>query len=652
MPTYLAADLRASLERRVFPGAPNDLGWSQQAELTDVNREYFGVSVALSADGSIALVGAPDATVGGNVYQGTVYVFVRIGSTWTQQASLTAADSAANDDFGWSVALSADGTTALIGANYKTVGANSHQGVAYVFGRSGSYWTQLAELTAADGVAQDEFGSAVAMSTDGTTALIGAPYQNAGHGAVYVFNANGGNWTRQQTLTAADGAPSDDFGWSVALSADGTTALIGADFKTLGGHPTQGAAYVFTRGGTSWSQQAELNAADGAPSDFFGDSAALSADGSTALIGALGKSAPNSEQGAAYVFTRSGTSWTQQQELTAADGAALAVFGSWVTLSTDGRAALIGADGQSVGADVEQGAAYVFRLIGSSWSQQQELTAADGTGLGGFGRSVALSADQTTAFVGAVGKGAAYVFAAPAGPAETATPIDTAPPTDSPSSTPTSTSTATATPTATATTTASPTGTAAAPSIAANVSRVSPFQPVALTCTHFGGAETIAVFWDSIHTRPLTTTLTDGSGALSTTVTAPQAISGTHTIIAVGLTTHLYATTPMTVQPELLVRPSSGPAGTRMVTMGFGFGGGQPITVYRDMPATPLGTASSNALGTFYGASAVTGTVPLAASVGQHRVYGIGPDRSVVVSTTFVVTGPAGHRARPERRRH
>jgi hypothetical protein len=352
------------------------------------------------------------------------------------------------------------------------------------------------------------------------------------------------------------------------------------------------------------------------------------------------------------VFTRSGTSWTQQQELTAADGAALATFGSWVTLSADGQTALVGADEQSVGADVQQGAVYAFHLIGSSWGQQQELTAADGTGLGGFGRSVALSADESISLVGAVGKGAAYAFAAPAGPTATATPTDIAPPTDSPSSTPTNTSTATATPTAAATATASPTGTAASPSIAANVTRVSPFQPVALTGTRFDANESIAVFWDSIHTRPLTTTLTDSSGAFSTIIAAPQAISGTHTLISVGLTTHPYATTPMIIQPELLVKPSSGASGSQMVAVGFGFGGGQPITVYWDKPATTLGTASSNALGTFYGASAVTGTVPLAASVGPHRVYGIGPNHTAAVSTPFTVTGPTGRRTRPAHRRY
>ncbi len=307
-------------------------------------------------------------------------------TTWSQQAELTASDGTSNDYLGFSVAVS--GTTALVG----TYGKNNFAGAAYVFVRSGSTWSQQAKLTAADGAANDRFGWSVAVS--GGTALVGAPDKNSGAGAAYMFVRSGTSWSQQAELTASDGAASDYFGYAVALN--GSTALIGANGKD----GSAGAAYVFVRSGTSWSQQAELTAADGAANDNFGQSVALS--GGTALVGAYGN---NSNTGAAYVFVRSGTSWSQQAELTAADGAANDNFGQSVALS--GTTALVGANGHN-----NAGAAYVFVRSRASWSQQAELTASDGAAGAYFGYAVALSGNS--AVVGAPLKnsstGAAYVF--------------------------------------------------------------------------------------------------------------------------------------------------------------------------------------------------------------------------------------------------
>ena len=150
----------------------------------------FGYSVSLSADGNTALIGAYGATVGANAYQGAAYVFVISGGTWSQQQKLTASDGAAGDYFGCSVSLSGDGNTALIGANAATVGANTYQGAAYVFVISGGTWSQQQKLTASDGAAYDQFGCSVSLSADGNTALIGAwatVGANAYQGAAYVF---------------------------------------------------------------------------------------------------------------------------------------------------------------------------------------------------------------------------------------------------------------------------------------------------------------------------------------------------------------------------------------------------------------------------------------------------------------------------------
>jgi hypothetical protein len=189
---------------------------------------------------------------------------------------------AANDLFGRTVAIAGAGDTVLVGARFDDVGANTNQGSAYVFVRSGSTWTQQAKLTAADGVATDLFGNSVALSGD--TALVGAYYDDVGaiggEGSAYVFVRSGSTWTQQAQLTAADSANSDQFGISVALSGD--TALVGAwlnDVVTT----DQGAAYVFVRSGSTWTQQARLTVADGAPFDQFGFSVALGGSGDTAL---------------------------------------------------------------------------------------------------------------------------------------------------------------------------------------------------------------------------------------------------------------------------------------------------------------------------------------------------------------------------------
>ena len=384
--------------------------WVQQAELTasdGASGDEFGYSVAVS--GSTAVVGAPTHTVGSNTQEGAAYVFVQSGTTWSQQAELTASDGAANDGFGWSVAVS--GGTALVGNPGHTVGSNQSQGTAYVFVQSGTTWNQQAELTASDGGQFYEFGNSVALQ--GSTAIVGSPGyadgSNTDQGAVYVFVQSGTTWNQQAELTASDGTQSDNFGTSVALS--GNTFVAGAPNHQVGSNASQGAAYVFVQSGTSWSQQAELTSSDGAANDEFSYSVAIS--GGTAVVGAPQHTvSSNQQQGAAYLFTQSGTSWSQQMELTASDGAA----GDFLGFSTgiaDG-AAVVGAPLHPIGSSL--GAQYVFVPSGNTWSQQSELSA---SGAGGLGWSSAFDGASSVAgaIVSTVGstsdQGSAYVFAAP-----------------------------------------------------------------------------------------------------------------------------------------------------------------------------------------------------------------------------------------------
>jgi len=271
--------------------------------------------------------------------------FVTAASFFPQSevAKLVASDAQANDNFGGSVAVSGD--TAVIGA-YSEATGGSDAGAAYVFTRSGGAWTQQAKLLASDAQANDYFGYSVAVSGD--TAVIGAYAEDTGGstaGAAYVFTRTGGSWTQQAKLMASDAQASDFFGASVAVSGD--TAVIGAYREATGGS-TAGAAYVFTRTGGSWTQQAKLMASDAQGNDFFGASVAVSGD--TAVIGAYSEDTGGSDAGAVYVFTRSGGAWTQQAKLLASDAQSSDQFGFSVAVSGD--TAVIGA----LSAD----AAYIF----------------------------------------------------------------------------------------------------------------------------------------------------------------------------------------------------------------------------------------------------------------------------------------------------
>ncbi|MDF7799449.1 FG-GAP repeat protein [Pontiellaceae bacterium B1224] len=384
--------------------------WSQQQKLTASDGaaiDYFGRAVSVSGD--TALIGAPQNDDHGNTDSGSAYVFTRTGGLWSQQQKLTADDGAADDIFGRAVSVSGD--TALVGASGNDNGEDG--GSAYVFTRTGTLWSQQEKLTAGDGAADDYFGTSVSISGD--TALIGVSGDDdngLASGSVYVFIRSGGLWSQQQKLTADDGAADDDFGNSVSISGD--TALIGAHWDDDHGSRS-GSAYVFTRtSGSVWSQQQKLTADDAAASDYFGNSVGVS--GNTALIGASRDGDHGSYSGSAYVFTRNNGLWSQQQKLTADDGASHAYFGASVSVSDDmaligasGDMALFGASGSS------SGSAYVFTRTDSVWSQQQKLTADDGAAYDYFG--VAVSLTGVTALIGASGdddngssSGSAYVF--------------------------------------------------------------------------------------------------------------------------------------------------------------------------------------------------------------------------------------------------
>jgi hypothetical protein len=362
-----------------------------------------GRSVALSADGKTALVGGDNETPGG-----AAWVFVRNGSTWTQQGTKLVGSGQDGAQQGYSVALSADGNTALVGG----FADNESLGAAWVFVRKGSTWTQQgAKLVGTGNTGAARQGSSVSLSADGNTAILGGPDDSNYQGAAWVFVRKGSTWTQQGSKLVGTGNSSPAAqGFSVALSADGNTAILGGPAADS----NQGAAWVFVRNGSTWTQQgSKLVGTGNSGAARQGSSVSLSANGNTAILGGPDDS---TYQGAAWVFVRKGSTWTQQgSKLVGTGSSSPAAQGSSVALSADGNTAILGGPAD----DSDRGAAWVFVRNGATWTQQgSKLVGTDGdSAQQGF--SVALSADGATALLGgpafgdSIQPGAAWVFGSP-----------------------------------------------------------------------------------------------------------------------------------------------------------------------------------------------------------------------------------------------
>ena len=346
------------------------------AKLTASDGEqyhYFGHSVSISGD--TIVVGASQGT-GILFYTGAVYVFVKPGTGWTSTSSytakLTASDGAGFDHFGTSVSVSGD--TIVVGAYNDNIGDNDNQGSAYVFVKPGAGWgtplnqTETAKLTASDGEQYHYFGRAVSVIND--TIVVGATRGNginSNMGAVYVFVKPGTGWATTSLytakLTASDGADGDEFGASVSVING--TIVVGAKSDDMPDNDSQGSAYVFVEPVGGWedmTETAKLTASDGAGFDHFGTSVSVSGD--TIVVGANGDDMPGKgNQGSAYVFVEPVGGWedmTETAKLTASDGADGDEFGA--SVSVINGTIVVGAHGDDIDANANQGSAYVFNV--------------------------------------------------------------------------------------------------------------------------------------------------------------------------------------------------------------------------------------------------------------------------------------------------
>ena len=466
-----------------------DPNFAQQAYVKASNTgmsDSFGYAVDVSRD--TLVVGAPyersnatgvdgDQTDHSLDSSGAAYVFVRDGTAWSQQAYLKASNTGENDNFGFAVAISGD--TIAVGAYGEASSATGidgdqndnmaiFSGAVYVFVRDGTSWTQQAYLKASNAETGDVFGYSVAIDVD--TLVVGAMREDSAAtgingnqndnsasnaGAAYVFVRDGTTWTQQAYLKASNAEDLDSFGGAVAISGD--TVVVGAVLEGSGAPGIDadqqdnsaygaGAVYVFTRSGTSWSQQAYIKASNPDYEDEFGGAVALS--GNTLVVGATGEASKatrvNGNQqddsadfaGAAYVFTRNGTAWSQEAYLKASNAGRDDEFGTSVAVA--GATVVVGAPGESssatgINGDQENnsaeasGAAYLFTRTGSGWSQRAYIKASNAEESDLFGNALALhgatlvsgawfESSNATGIDGdqannlALGSGAAYVF--------------------------------------------------------------------------------------------------------------------------------------------------------------------------------------------------------------------------------------------------
>ena len=357
--------------------------------------DKFGISVSISGD--YAIVGAHLDDIGAKTDQGSAYIFVRQGGTWSEQAKLIASDGGAGDNFGNSVSISGD--YAIVGSP-KGGGAYFLQGAAYIFVRNGANWVQQAKLNASDGVIGDYFGTSV--NINGDNVIVGAPsaaVQYASQGAAYVFVRSGTNWSQQSKLIVSYGGYNNYIGYSVSI--DGDYAIVGAPYTDVNVNVTAaGAAYIFVRSGTTWALQTDLYRSGGDINDLFGYSVSIS--GNYAIVGApYVDDAPLTDNGAIYIYARNGASWSPVPvKLSAADPETQSYFGNSVCISGDSL--IVGAYYDDVGSNSIQGSAYIYRRSGTAWPLVRKVADGSGQNSGLFGSAVGVSGYNY--IIGAVGK--------------------------------------------------------------------------------------------------------------------------------------------------------------------------------------------------------------------------------------------------------
>lgn len=461
-----------------------------KASNTDSNDNY-GNAVAVSNDGSTIAVSAfkesgivNDPTANSAALSGAVYVYRKTNGIWSEVAYLKAPNADDQDEFGYAIALSGDGNTlavSTINEASSATGIDGNQldnlapasGAVYLYVNSGSSWQSQAYIKSSNSNLVDSFGFSVSLDADGTTLLVGAPGESSSaqsingdetdntgslSGAAYVFELQNNQWAQTAYLKSTNSDKLDSFGYDVALSEDGITAVVcspGEDSNATSvngdemdnSSDNSGAAYVFVHNGTTWAQDSYLKASNSDSEDQFGHSVDVNSDGTVIAIGAFneasdseinGNESDNSASGAgaAYLFYKSQADWQQEDYIKAVNSDASDKFGSDVQLSSNGKALVVGSPNESsssqgLDGDVQlndasaAGAVYLFTDVEGTWQQTEYIKSRNTDAGDGFGSAIAISGDGNTLIVGAKdeasdgsdfndnsssGSGAAYIY--------------------------------------------------------------------------------------------------------------------------------------------------------------------------------------------------------------------------------------------------
>jgi hypothetical protein len=382
--------------------------WTQSFKLTGANAgDNLGTRVSINRSGNIAILGAPLATVNGLNGAGYAYIFTGSGINWARAAKITGNDITTNDNFGNSVAFNSFGNVGIVGAYGADINGLGNVGAAYIFTGSGANWIQTAKITGSSGAVGDRFGYSVSLNSSGNVAIVGA-YQKTINavtnvGAAYIFTGSKNNWVETARLTGNGAFINDSFSSAVSLNDLGNVAVIGAYQENSNAQTDAGAAYIFTGSGSNWVRTARITGNDTAAYDKFGNSVSINSAGDIVVIGALNEDSYGlTDNGAAYIFTGSASNWVQTKKISYGTGQLNETFGNSVSINSLGDIVAIGAFGATIKDSAYAGAAYIFSGTGSNWSQLVKISAPlDASALDYFATSVAINGSGDIVLVGA-----------------------------------------------------------------------------------------------------------------------------------------------------------------------------------------------------------------------------------------------------------
>ncbi|KAJ5072874.1 hypothetical protein M0811_09320 [Anaeramoeba ignava] len=359
-----------------------EIGWviKQTLKENETNTtDQFSWGLSVSENKEYLVIGSPFAKIGNNSFQGKVYIYKFNGTNWNLFQILIANDGNQNDNFGSSISITQNGTYIFIGSPYAKIGENANQGkvyvyefngkigIFYIFENNGTNWNLFQILIANDGNQNDNFGSSISITQNGTYIFIGSPYakigENANQGKVYVYEFNGKNWDVFQMINGSDGKDNDQFGISLSTSENQGYVVIGAPYASVGENPYQGKAYIFENNGTNWIESQILFASDGTTNGYFGYDVSISQNTGYLLIGSPTANVGDDWfQGKVYGFENNATKWLESQILIGND-LGWGHFGQTLSISSDGNDVVIGAPFATIGENCFQGEAFFFSYV-------------------------------------------------------------------------------------------------------------------------------------------------------------------------------------------------------------------------------------------------------------------------------------------------